>query len=830
MASVRARIGVLFLALALLAIGTISVVSRLQSRRIEDMLLSAAERSRTAADIDRITKLRRVKFATFIDDYTWWDELADYVLRPSEQWAVDNIDSSFDAVAADGIWVYRKDLRLVRAVTDPKSKLPKTLPSPISAIAAMLQKAPFAAFWARTPAGLVEVRCGRIHRSNDPNRTGPYTGYLIGAHLWTDEDAVQLGELTECRVRLLPPDPAPEDRAPVGKTPPGFYRTEIPLKDHAGTVVARLELTGQNREVAALATAETRERWTVAALAALLFLLVVLALQIWVARPLQAVSRALAGQTPEPVQSLRQDRGEFGQVARVVEESLSQRAQLEREFAERKAAQEALSASQQWLQSILDTVQSGIMVVDVDTRTVVDANPALLAMARAERSQVVGKPCNDLVCPAQKGACPVADLGQTVDSRETVLIRTDGEQVPVLKSVRPVEIGGKRYHIESVTDITDLKRVQTELAESRQRYFEFFALNPVPCWVYELDTLRFVDVNDAALRQYGYSRAEFLELTVVDLRLGASASELKADLARETGVRHRQAVRYRTRDGRIREVDTTSIPITVNGVPCRLVVAYDVTERMEAERKAEALRRELERSNRELQEFASVASHDLQEPLRKITAFANRLQAKYAEHLPPDATDYLQRMVNAVNRMQTLIEDLLVYSRVTTRAKPFEPTDLNKVLEEVLGDLEARLVVTEGRVEADRLPTIEVDPTQIRQLFQNLIGNALKFRREGVPPVVRITAEDVVQDGRKFCKLTFADNGIGFENEYAERIFGVFERLHGRDQFEGTGMGLAIVRKIATRHGGSVTAEGKPGEGATFTVLLPKTHPEQISG
>jgi light-regulated signal transduction histidine kinase (bacteriophytochrome) len=179
--------------------------------------------------------------------------------------------------------------------------------------------------------------------------------------------------------------------------------------------------------------------------------------------------------------------------------------------------------------------------------------------------------------------------------------------------------------------------------------------------------------------------------------------------------------------------------------------------------------------------------------------------------------------------MQSLIEDLLTYSRVTTRAKPFVATDLNQVLEEVIGDLEARLAICGGRVDAGHLPQLEVDPTQVRQLFQNLIGNALKFRREGVAPVVTLSAEMVEVEGEEWCRLVIADNGIGFDNQYAERIFGVFERLHGREQFEGTGMGLAIVRRLVQRHGGTVTANGVLGEGATFTVMLPAHHPEQAA-
>jgi len=829
MRSVRLRIALLTGGLAaLFALGAAGY-RKLEGQRINALVRRSAEQSLAAADIERLTGIDRANFANFIVDYTWWDELANYVIRPDAKWAVDNLDTSFDAVKTDGIWVLDKSLRVVYAKVKPGLRLSRDLPAPAEAIRDRLQRKPFTVFWANTNLGLAEIRGGRIHYSNDPDRTGPFTGYLVGAHLWSPTDAAQLGQVATCTAKLRPTTKLDQTQAGITTSDDGRFRIFLPLRDVTEQTVGTLELFGTSPEAQAIAEAAIRERWLLGIFALFLYATVVTALSVWISRPLRAITEALKTQTAAPLQDLAQQSDEFGQIAVILQQFVSQKEQLEQEIAQRKAAMDALTASEQRLKGILATVQSGIFMVDADTHLIVEANPAVLTMVGGERDDIVGHPCFDCVCPTERGRCPVTDLGKAVDNAERVLVRRDGSQVPVLKSVKRVEIGGKDYLIESVTDITPLKKAQEELAESQRRYLEFFTLNPVPCWVYDLDTLRFVDVNEAALRHYGYTRDEFLKLTLPDIRPGEDAATLRQMLRQETGIRHRQAVRYRTKDGRDLDVDTTSIPIVVDGRPCRLVVAYDVTERVAAEARAEAFRRELERSNRELQDFASVASHDLQEPLRKINAFGNRLEQKYGHTLPPEAKDYLDRMLNAVKRMQTLIEDLLTYSRVTTRAKPFEPVDLNTVLKEVLGDLEARIAVSGGTVEAGRLPTIEADPTQMRQLFQNLIGNALKFRKPDVPPVVRISGELVEVDGRKWCRLVVADNGIGFDNQYAERIFGVFERLHGRAEYEGTGMGLAIVRKLVTRHGGTITADGKPGEGATFTILLPAGHPEQAN-
>jgi light-regulated signal transduction histidine kinase (bacteriophytochrome) len=233
-------------------------------------------------------------------------------------------------------------------------------------------------------------------------------------------------------------------------------------------------------------------------------------------------------------------------------------------------------------------------------------------------------------------------------------------------------------------------------------------------------------------------------------------------------------------------------------------------------------REELARSNDELQQFAFIASHDLQEPLRKIKTFGDRLKATCGDAFTPQGRDYLERMQNAAQRMQSLIEDLLTLSRVTTRAQPFVSVDLAQVAQEVLSDLEVAIQQSDAHVEVGELATITADPLQMRQLLQNLIGNALKFHRQQEPPFVKIYTEATrALNGSEFCQIIVEDRGIGFDEKYLGRIFNVFQRLHGRSEYEGTGIGLAICRKIAERHNGSITATSILGHGAKFIVTLP---------
>ena len=255
-----------------------------------------------------------------------------------------------------------------------------------------------------------------------------------------------------------------------------------------------------------------------------------------------------------------------------------------------------------------------------------------------------------------------------------------------------------------------------------------------------------------------------------------------------------------------------------------------------SEEKLRQFTMQLERSNRELQDFAYVASHDLQEPLRKIVVFGERLKEKCAEAFSTEGRDYLERMQKAASRMQILINDLLAFSRVTTKAQPFASVNLAEVAREVVSDLEARIEQVKGRVELGALPLIEAEPLQMRQLLQNLIGNALKFRRPEEPPVVKVDAKIIngirPRSGagaleEQLLQLTVSDNGIGFDEKYLDRIFNVFQRLHTRNEYEGTGMGLAITRKIVLYHGGDITAKSKPGHGATFIATFPVTHPKK---
>jgi PAS domain S-box-containing protein len=389
------------------------------------------------------------------------------------------------------------------------------------------------------------------------------------------------------------------------------------------------------------------------------------------------------------------------------------------------------------------------------------------------------------------------------------------ERVTILRGLR-----GELLDCVSLTlDVTPQREA---LAAVRERD-QFYALSLDVFAVVGPDA-RFRQVNYAMQRVLGFEPAAFTGRHVLDFVHPDDVPAVEVEIGNLAHGGRAVLVELRCRhaDGGWRRLEWNAAGGAGGLFYC---AARDVTEPRAVAAELRRALRDLELRNAELQDFAFVASHDLQEPLRKVQAFSDRLLGRYADQLDAQGADYLRRMDAAAGRMQSLIDGLLAYSRISTRGGSFREVDLSRVLDEVLADLDARLESTGGEVVRGPLPTVYADPTQMRQLLQNLVGNALKFTAPGRRPRVELRAE-AVDHGEGALRhggwrIVVADNGIGFDNAHAERIFAPFHRLHGRSEYEGTGMGLAIVRKIVERHGGTITATGAPGAGATFTVDLP---------
>jgi PAS domain S-box-containing protein len=430
------------------------------------------------------------------------------------------------------------------------------------------------------------------------------------------------------------------------------------------------------------------------------------------------------------------------------------------------------------------------------------------------------------------------EIDKRVQERTAQLSTSHAQLQKELNDRRQAErvMAQQAKELERSKDVLELHvQARTQELQKLQRRYESI-LNSAGEGIYGLDLQgRTTFVNPATAKITGWKVEELV---------GKSESEVfhrlaAGSIAPEAGAQGENAdyqLFYR-RDGSSFPAEYVRTPIKEKDKEVGAVVIFkDITERRRAEETLNRKAAELARSNSELEQFAYVASHDLQEPLRKIQAFGDRLKTKCDAVNLQDGRDYLERMQSAAARMQTLINDLLTFSRVISASQPFVPVDLNVVAKGVLSDLEVRIEQKKATIEIGHLPTIEADPLQMRQLLQNLIGNALKFQSPDNHPVVKISAQilkspfasTLEEDPyAEQCELTIQDNGIGFDEKYLDKIFAVFQRLHGRNEFEGTGVGLAVCRRITDRHGGTITAKSKPGEGAAFTIAVPVRHPNK---
>ena len=385
------------------------------------------------------------------------------------------------------------------------------------------------------------------------------------------------------------------------------------------------------------------------------------------------------------------------------------------------------------------------------------------------------------------------------------------------------------------SDITELKLRELEMLRiskqlhARNLQFDTALTNMVQGLCMFDKAQRLIVVNKRYLEIYGFSAdvvkpgTSLSELMKYSVSLGNyTAEEAERALAERNDpaqLRRRSVIKQHLKDGRV--IAVMNEPMEDGGT---IATYQDITETELSAKMMLQYTQKLETSNRELADFAYVASHDLQEPLRKIEAFGERLASKYSGTLPEDGKMFIDRMQDAAGRMRKLINDLLSYSRVTTGAKEFQKVSLNRILTEVLSDLQIRIEETNATVTHDELPIIECEPMQMRQLLQNLLGNALKFRKPDVLPVISVKSKVVPasddQTVAAHVLVTISDNGIGFDNQFKEQIFTIFQRLHSRTEYEGTGIGLATVRKIVERHGGTIDADGQA-SGSQFFIMLP---------
>lgn len=490
------------------------------------------------------------------------------------------------------------------------------------------------------------------------------------------------------------------------------------------------------------------------------------------------------------------------------------------------------------LKAIIDTAIDGI--ITIDTMGIIETvNPAAARIFGYQPEEIIGQNIRMLMPePDQSrhdgyllnylrtGEAKIIGKGREVQG-----LKKDGTIFPFLLSISELRVQDKLKFTGIVHDITSLKKAEAALRESENKINSI--IQAAVDGIITIDTRGRIEmVNPAAANQFGYQPEEIIGKSINILMPEPDKRQHDGYMNRYHATGERRIIGIGREVTGLRR-DGTLFPfyLSVSEVQLERRTVYtgfihDITQQKLNEERLRRYAAELERSNRELQDFAYVSSHDLQEPLRKIQAFGDRLKTKEYDNLSEQGRDYVDRMLNAASRMQILINDLLSFSRLTSKSKPFTKVNLDSVLSEVLSDLEIAIAKSNAEIIRSPLPVIEAEPTQMRQLFQNLVSNAIKFRKEGENPIINIYAKGLQRQahltatpGDEVTQIYVEDNGIGFDEKYLDRIFNIFQRLEGQ-KYEGSGVGLAICRKIAIRHGGDITAQSQPGVGTRFIVTL----------
>jgi PAS domain S-box-containing protein len=458
--------------------------------------------------------------------------------------------------------------------------------------------------------------------------------------------------------------------------------------------------------------------------------------------------------------------------------------------------------------------------------TITTWNPAAARLYGYSAGEAIGQSVSLLIPPDHRDELPEllgrVARGESITQFETERLRKDGTRVAVSVSIAPVRATSGTVVGAAVVarDITERKRAEAALHESEARVSAILDATPDASVIVDGEG-RIARVNAATERLFGYGRKEMLGQPVELLlperfhrgHVQHRAGYLAAPHPRPMGTD--LDLYARRKDGSEFPVEISLSPLETAEGTLTISAIRDVTERKRGEEALEESNRELARSNAELEQFASIASHDLRSPLNTIGGYAQLVAMRYKGKLDADAEEFLAFIVDAVQRMQQLIDDLLSYARVGTQASPPAPVDCAALVDEVTGQLRAAIAESGAVVTHHGLPTVSVQASQLGQVFQNLIANAITFRGE-VLPQVTVSAQ---RRGKEWLFMV-QDNGIGIDPAQAERIFVPFQRLHTREEYPGTGIGLAVCKKIVERHGGRIWVESEPGRGARFLFTL----------
>lgn len=462
--------------------------------------------------------------------------------------------------------------------------------------------------------------------------------------------------------------------------------------------------------------------------------------------------------------------------------------------------------------TLMSVALDGYFVMDLEGNflDVNDSYCDIIGYSREELFKMSVLDVEAVETPAETAAHIKRIMEAGRDRFETKERRKDGRIVDIEVSVNYVDIEGGR-HLVFVRDITERNRISSDLNTSELRYRRLFETAQDGILILDAPTGDITDANPFLTDMLGYSKEELLgkKLWEIGFIKDLAASHRAFDVLQEKRYVRYEDLPLENKYGKQMDVEFVSNVYPVDG---KLVIQCNIRDITERKKAAE----ELGRSNKELEQFAYAASHDLREPLRMVSSFSELLQKRYKDKLDNNANNYIGFIVDGSARMQNLIDDLLLYSRVGTMGKPFEPVAMETILQDVVTNLKVSIEETKTEISHDPLPVVQGDVSQMNQVLQNLISNAIKFRR-GEPPRIHVSAVR----GATEWRFSVKDNGIGIDPELFSRLFVLFQRLNPREKYPGTGIGLAVAKKVVERHGGRIWVESRQGEGSTFLFTIP---------
>ncbi len=759
---------------------------------------------------NRLLELKGSSLNNFVYDYTYWDEMVSAIKNNNRKFFDENIAEALGTYQVDGAWVYgRKGGLVYSAFGEGKDGLAGFALAD-KAKEMLSDSVRFCHFWAETPLGLLEVRGATVHPSDDPEHKTEPQGVFFAARLWNDSYVKALAQMVNGTAQIVPPGGDGEKTNQAQ----GLIVIRHTLTGVDGKPIAGLKLRYICGTIVQFHRGVMQQLGVLVVVALVTVLTIGFGLIFWVTVPLKQITDALKRRSKQGLTQLNRSRSEFGELSRLISRYFAQEMELRQE--------------KERAQMYLDVAGVIIVALDREGRVTLLNRQGRLLLGYQE-DEVLGKDWFENFLPQsvrreikmEFERLLGGDVEPFSEYENPVLTRCGEERLIHWHNVVIRDESGKIVGtLSSGEDITERKKAQLGLQE-REEMLRTITTTARDGVIMIDDEGRVVFWNKAAELILGYKDEEImgkvLHEVIAPVRYLPLYREKFPHFTRTgegAAVGKTLELEAVHRNGREIPVELSLAAIRYRGKWHGVGVLRDITERKKAEKALREKTEELRRSNQELERFAYVASHDLQEPLRMVGSYVGLLARRYQGKLDSDADEFINFAVDGVARMQRLINDLLTYSRVGTRGKEPVPTDSNEVLKRALLNLKIAIEEKGAEVNSKPLPRVLADERQLEQLFQNLVGNALKFTRE--KPRIDIWAERV--DG--MWRFAVKDNGIGIDPKFSEKVFEIFQRLHTREEYPGTGIGLAVCKKIVERHGGKIWFESKVGKGTTFFFTL----------